>query len=72
MAREKIDFRDNLERLSERFPGKELIPLKEVSEFLGCDARTLLSDESLPRRSFGQKRKTYFVPIVGLARWLSC
>lgn len=71
MSIEKNDFRDNLQRLSERFPDKEIIPLKEVSEFLGCDPRTLLSDSKFPRKSFGTNRKTYFVPIVGLARWLS-
>lgn len=33
MPREKELFRDNLERLEEKFPGKELFNIKEVSEF---------------------------------------
>jgi len=72
MAKEKTDFRDNLERISGLFPEKELIPLREVSAFIGCDARTLLADPTFPRKAFGEKKKTYFVPVVGLARWLSC
>lgn len=72
MSVEKTDFRDNLQRLSIRFADRELIPLKEVSAFLGCDYRTLLSDSKFPRKCFGHGRKTYYVPLVGLARWLSC
>lgn len=72
MAREKLDFRDNLERLSERFPNREIIPLREVSAYLGCDSRMLLRDPAFPRRALGDQRKTYYVPLVGLARWLSC
>ena len=40
MPREKELFRDNLERLEEKFPGKELFNIKEVSEFCGIDYRT--------------------------------
>ena len=33
MAREKELFRDNLTRLDEKFPGKELIPIKSVTAY---------------------------------------
>lgn len=72
MAREKKDCRANLERLSERWPGKEIIPLREVAAFLGCDFRMLMRDEQFPLKAIGDKRKSYYVPLVGLARWLSC
>lgn len=33
--REKAAYRDNLERLNEKFPDKELLTKKDVAEFLG-------------------------------------
>lgn len=33
--REKAAYRDNLERLNERFPNKELLTKKDVASFLG-------------------------------------
>lgn len=41
MPREKESYRDNLVRLDERFPQKELIQLSECAEFLGLDKRTV-------------------------------
>ena len=41
MPREKEDFRDNLDRLEEKFPGREYISAKEAAEFLGLDIRTV-------------------------------
>lgn len=35
MPREKEDYRANLERIVERFPGKELLNIKEVMDFTG-------------------------------------
>ena len=35
MPREKEDFRDNLCRVTERFPDQELIPVKDAAAFLG-------------------------------------
>lgn len=72
MALEKTDFRSNLQRLSEHWPDREMVPLREVAVFLGCDTRMLLRDKHFPRKAIGDKRKTYYVPLVGLARWLSC
>lgn len=41
MSREKEDFRDNLERLEEKFPDKEIISAREAADFLGLDIRTV-------------------------------
>lgn len=38
--REKEDFRNNLVRLDEKFPNKEMLNLTDVSRFLGIDIRT--------------------------------
>ena len=35
MPREKESYRDNLERLMDRFPGKEILSLTEVSQYTG-------------------------------------
>lgn len=40
MALEKEGYRDNLERIVEFFPGKEMLTVGEVSKFLGLDPRT--------------------------------
>jgi len=51
MAREKENYRDNLQRLDERFPDKELLNVKEAAVWLGVDPRTvpkLLGSKVLP------------------------
>ena len=51
MAREKECFRDNLERLDAKYPGKELLSLAEAARYLGVHRETaakLLSDKMLP------------------------
>lgn len=68
MAREKELFRDNLARLDEQFPGKELIPLLAVSSFLGLDPRTLKKRKGFPHRKVG---RFIYVSKVALASWLS-
>ena len=40
MAREKEYFRDVLEQIRDAFPGKEMLNIKEVASFVGCDHRT--------------------------------
>lgn len=39
MSREKEAYRDNLERLCERFPDKELLNVTDVVRFLGVSRR---------------------------------
>ena len=41
MAREKESYRDNLERIKEKFPNKEMLIKKEVADFTGLDVRTV-------------------------------
>lgn len=41
MAREKEGFRETLDRLDERFPGKEVIKRTELAEFLGVSKCTI-------------------------------
>ena len=67
MPREKELYRDNLERVCERFKS-EMIPLKDAADFIGCDVRTLQSDRDFPVKKLGRK---YYVSSVALARWLS-
>lgn len=43
MPREKPTFRDNLERLDQRFPNKELLSIKDVISFTGMCYRTVIS-----------------------------
>lgn len=66
--REKRDYRDNLARLYERFPGREALSIKETAALLGLDPRTVREVADLPRKRVGN---LYIVPIVGLAKWLS-
>lgn len=40
MAREKEHFRDVLEQIRNAYPGKEMLNIKEVASFVGCDSRT--------------------------------
>lgn len=68
MPREKEDFRENLARLSERFPGREAITVSETAALLGRCTRTVLTDKTIPKVKISRE---YIVPIVGLARWLS-
>lgn len=41
MPREKESFRDNLERINEKFPNQELLSKKEVAAYCGLDHRTV-------------------------------
>ena len=67
MAREKEGFREQLERLDEKFPDKELLTKGEVIEFLG------ISPSTMTRRAkeFGFAPRSKHVSKVKLARALS-
>lgn len=41
MAREIEGYREALEQVLEAFPGKKMLAVEEVAEFLGCDRRTV-------------------------------
>ena len=62
MSREKECFRDNIERISERFKGKELLSVRDVSQYTGMDRRTVKK-----RFEFTDN----YISVVKLARGLS-
>ena len=68
MAREKVDYRDNLELILERFGKVMLIPIKKASQHCGVDERSLKKDSTFPLKRVAGR---YYVPAVGLARWMS-
>lgn len=68
--REPDGYREQLERLSECYPGIEVLTLPEVCKMLRRHRQTLLADKSFPAKRLGGKGK-YYIPIVGLARWLT-
>lgn len=41
MPREKLSYRDNIERIKEYFPNKELLKIKEVAAFTGLHVDTV-------------------------------
>ena len=68
MPREKETYRDNLESLRTRFPGRETIGVPEAEEYLAINRDRLLRDETFPCRKCGGH---YIVVLVNLARWLA-
>ena len=68
--REPDGYREQLERLSERYPGVEVLTLPEVCKMLRRHRQTLLADKDFPARRQGGKGK-YYISIVGLALWLT-
>lgn len=69
MPREKEAYRDNLERLMERFPGKEVLSFKEVSQFTGMGYYAL-KDSGIPFNRTKGRHGFYWITIASLARWL--
>ena len=68
MPREKEDFREILARLTEKFPGRETISIQEAVPLVNRCAKSLRYDSDFPKKKIGN---IWYVPIVGLARWLS-
>lgn len=63
MAREKELFRDNLERLDEKYPGKEFFNWREAARLVGIDERTLMK--------YYRRGKEPFISKMRLASILS-
>ena len=57
--REPNGYRDQLERLAELFPGKEVLTIQEVCKILGCHRQPLLADKTFPAKQIGGKGKYY-------------
>jgi hypothetical protein len=70
MPKESEGYREQLEHLSEQYPGQEVITIQEVCQMFKCGRRKLLADKTFPVKQFDGKGK-YYVPIVGLARWMT-
>ncbi len=68
MAREKEDFRGNLELLTQMFPNRVTLTVNEASAIIDCDRDTLTNDTTFPVKKIKSK---LVVPVVALARWLS-
>ena len=66
--KEKEHFRDELDRLSARFPDREVITLDEAATVLGCCYKTLQRDSKFPKVKI---RGKWLVPLVRLASYLS-
>ncbi len=66
--RTKEDYYDNLARITERFKGTELIPLREAADFLGVDPRSLQDCRDFPLKKVCRR---YYVASVAFARWMS-
>lgn len=73
MARETEGYREALEQVLEAFPGKKMLTVEEVAEFLGCDRRTvtaLIGRGRLPGVNVGiGKYKIYRVSVKDLAKF---
>lgn len=67
MPREHEMLHENLSRIVAVFPNKELIPLKEVADWLGMNQRLLQNLKGFPVKKIQQR---YYVTAVGLAKWL--
>ena len=68
MGREDC-YREQLARLAESYPGKEVLSIQEVCKMFGCNRRKLLADRSFPAKQICGKGK-YFVPLPMLAKWM--
>ncbi len=65
---DNVVFNTNLELLNARFPTGQLLELREVAEYIGCDYRTLEARKDFPIVKMGRSPR---VPRVRLARWLT-
>ena len=72
-VREKPGFRDQLQALMDRYPGRDVINIQEAAQMLGVCARTLREDKSFPAIKIGSPRSNgpVRVSLVQLARWMS-
>ena len=78
MAREKADYRANLMRIHESFPGRGMLTVDECAAWLGVNRRTVTALIERMRNplpavdvSLGRKNKVYRVSVEALARFSS-
>lgn len=78
MAREKADYRTNIERIQEMFPGDGMLTVVDVARWLKVDRRTVTAlierrRDPLPAVDIGAggRNKAYRVSVEALARFSS-
>ena len=64
MSRERPGYRLNLEQISERFPGTEMLTVKQVAEFTGLTEQTV-------RKKFQFNRLTKRISVFEFARLIT-
>ena len=69
MAREKEAYRDNLERILEAFPGREILYQKEIAQWLHMDSRTVKA--TFPMKGGGTRGASCWISVASLARAMS-
>ncbi len=76
MAREREGYRDMLELLLMQFPGRTSLKVDEAAAALGLHRTTVTEAinrryDPLPAQQVGEgkQRRSYIIPITGLARW---
>lgn len=75
MAREKVDYREQLALVYEKFPDTNgYLKAEEVAVILGCNVKTVYERAKdrrnpLPSKNIGGTRKILRFPIAGLVRW---
>lgn len=65
---DNIVYNTNLELLQARFPEGQLLGLREVADYVGCDYRTLEARKDFPIVRMGKSPR---VPRARLAKWLT-
>lgn len=78
MAREKTDYRTNLVRINEMFPGAGMLTVSQVAAWLNVERRTVTAlieryRNPLPAVDVGAggRNKAYRVSVEALARFSS-
>ena len=65
---EKKDFRNNLQRIDEHFPHKEMLNIADVSSFTGIERKKVGIDWG---KNFVQVGKSKYISKAALARLIS-
>lgn len=60
-------FYEQLARLDEQYPGKEMLTLKQSSEVIGMSEQYITDDDEFPKRKCG---RFWQVAKVNLAKWI--
>lgn len=70
--REKADYRENLRRLDEKYPGVELLSLRQVADYTGFTPRTAKKAFGSELIELGSKeRRSFYMSKAKLARLIS-